>query len=141
VRSFTLEYFGVQAHHSCDPDIGGRVSLKQNTRLRYLDVSGICGANLLDILSQITSFDLETIHFGLFGCETANVEMVEWNQVAQVLTQPRFAKLQKVTLSLESHTGGLDSCAGWVDYIRTRMSILSNILHVSGIHLPSLLFF
>lgn len=128
---------GIQAHHYCDSGGGGRVNLRQNTRLRYLRISGILGTILLYIVSHIDSFDLETIHFKLAGSNTRNIKTVEWKQVAQVLTQPGFVKLQNVDLDMDcySDTESHDcSCVGWVAYIRARTSILDNILHLSVCH-------
>jgi hypothetical protein len=82
------------------------------------------------MLSQMASFDLRTIHLRV---AFTSVEMVEWHQVAQVLTRPQFAKLHNVRLDLRLDLTLCDpDTTDWVvDYIFRCMSILGDILHVS----------
>jgi len=67
----------------------------------------------------------------LLESDSADIEIVEWNQVAHVL---QFMKVHQVDLhvlcSCETY-----SCAGWEDHIRSRMSTLDEILKVEVVHL------
>jgi hypothetical protein len=102
----------------------------QNTNLRHLHLFGIRLTNevCFDILSQIASFDLEEIQLQLRERSPNDLRTVDWNQVAEVLTQPRFMKLRKVSL-------GLRCCGRYpTDYkglIRQQMSCLGNILDLA----------
>ena len=70
-----------------DSDVGCLLHLRQNTNLRHLGISGIWGvAGLLEILSQITSFDLETIDLELIDSDPVASEMAGWIRRAQLLT-------------------------------------------------------
>jgi len=116
-----------QAHH--DSDFYQLFDLRQNNNLLHLCIYDIWieegSATLLGNLSQMASFNLETIYLRV---AFTSVETVEWHQVAQVLTRPQFAKLHKVRLDVIRYG---ESYANWVDYICPLMSILGDILHVS----------
>jgi hypothetical protein len=118
---------------SGDSGDGDLLDLSHNVSLRHLGVEGLNGETLLDILSQITSFDLETIYVQVdFGA----VEMVKWNEIVQILTRDQFVKLQKVYLDVICHGYYLHDCSGpgWVDHIRQQMPILGDVLDVSVFH-------
>ena len=94
-------------------------------------------ANLLAFLSQITSFDLETIDFERIDSDPV-VEMAEWIRVAQLLTEPRFMRLQRVHLALKCSNTAYHlvcPCTDWEHHIRQQISVWGNILHVSVDHL------
>ena len=123
-----------------DP-VGRDLHLRQNTNLRHLDISGIwletAETTLLGILSQIASFDLETITLKLAGIDPAEIEMVEWHQVAQILTLSQFVKLQNLRLNVVCYRGGdrhACSCTGWWNHINQRMSGLGDVLDISVYH-------
>ena len=118
------------------------VDLGQLTNLRHLRIDEIwledTGAGPIDILSRITSFDLETIHLR-FGFESVvdHAAMEEWNQFAQGLTRPQFVKLQKVRIDVLCYVGdypGACRCTDWANLMYQQMSILGEILDVSVFH-------
>ena len=124
-----------------DSDVGCLLHLRQNTNLRHLHISRLwletAGTTLLGILSQIACFDLETIRLELAGSNPANIEMVEWHQVAQIFTLSQFVKLQNLRLNVVCHSGGdrhACSCTGWWNYISQRMSGLGHVLDLSVSH-------
>ena len=110
---------------------GLRLNLMQNTNLRGLHLYGLDVTNevCFDIVSQIASFDLEVIEFNLSTRSPNSVLTVDWNQVARVLTQPRFMKLREVRLNLQCI--GRHYHDGTEGLIRQQMSRLGNILDLS----------
>ena len=115
-----------------DSGYGDHLDLTHNVNLRHLRVEGLGGETLLNNLSQITSFNLETIYFEV---NDYAAEMVKWDQLAQVLTQDQFVRLQKVYFDVICLVASADpyDCSGysWVDHIRQEMSILGDVLDVS----------
>lgn len=122
-------------------DIRDCLDLTQCTDLRYLAIRGIREENvarqsLPHIFSQIPSFDLGSVEVDLW----ASIENVDWNQLAQVLTQPRFTKLQNIRIRVvtlftpPSHVYyHCDSCA---EQVRQEMSGLGNTLDILVTHIP-----
>ena len=108
--------------------------MTHNVNLRHLRVEGLGGKTLLNNLSRIASFDLETIYFEVIN----DGAVVKWDQLAQVLTQDRFVKLQKVHFDVICPVCSANpyDCPGpgWVDHIRQQMSILGDVLDVSVFH-------
>ena len=104
--------------------------LRQNINLLHLCICDIrldkeCFA-FVEFLSQIASFDLQTIHLRV---TFTSVETVEWQQLAQILTtRPQFAKLRKVQLDLTGYSSHNTDSVG---YVCRQMSILGDILHAS----------
>ena len=124
-----------------DSVVGRDLHLRQNTNLRHLHISGIwletVGTTLLGILSQIASFDLETIRLELAGSDPVDIEVVEWHQIVQILTLSQFVKLQNLRLNVVCYRGGdrhACSCTGWWNHISQRMSGLGDVLDLSVSH-------
>jgi len=109
--------------------------LTHNVNLRHLRVEGLGGETLLDNLSRVAFFDLETIYFSV---DYSAVETAKWDQIAQVLTRDQFVKLQKLYLDVICPCLSDDhiDCPGprWVDHIRQRMLILGDVLDVLVCH-------
>ena len=128
--------FGLIIQPCRSDDLRDCVNFTQNTNLRHLRLSHLNLTNevCLDIVSQITSFDLETIELNLSAWPHIDVEKVPWNQIAQILTQRRFMKLRKVRLHVKCcRVTDFQTCfcIGWLDRIRPQLLGLGRMLDLS----------